>query len=338
MPYLNDHPYLQLNDTCNIMSQTLLCIFVSHNLIVNIFEVNSIIKSYLEIWDPNLELSFITCEKLKCIFCNDFDNLIDAFFPSSIYINGYNFLYIDQVKPQEYFLFVCSFIFFPISQVISLLLSICRVYSNVFVKKEQMNQILKIANSLPLTEADSKALYFQSQTFVADCPADTYSIKIFNTYLKSLFSFNVFINSLKEKLTNIAIGYYEYEIIQKRRTYLIMNPFTDNIPPESCKSYLYRKLFTHSMPPYHFDYILPSENSLNMENMLLIMKRYFGYAYRMKNSQPTLHSSSNLISTSSSARSHSFVKTSNSGVYKRTQHSKTGKTTVNMSPSKIVPL
>lgn len=173
------------------------------------------------------------------------------------------------------------------------------VFSNILITKEQISNILKIIKQPMFSTQEFVVLYIQSQQAIADCPSNTFSLKVFITYLESLNSFRIFFEFLRDNLIDMTIGKYEYKIIQQRRKYFIEHQLTFEIPPESCTAYLYRKVFTHSLPPYHFDYILPFKNSLEMEEMLFGVKKYFGYAYRMKSSQPLLTQSSNCSTKSS---------------------------------------
>lgn len=111
------------------MAQTLFCIFIF--IIVNNYEVNTIIKSYLLVWMNEQKHNYIPCAKLLLYFPTKYHGFIRKFFMDSIFF----LINIENVYYDYYFVFICIFTFFECSKLIPLFLSMCKIHSNVFITK-----------------------------------------------------------------------------------------------------------------------------------------------------------------------------------------------------------
>lgn len=91
--------------------------------------------------------------------------------------------------------------------------------------------------------------------------------------------------SLRISFINQILNKKMYQIIISRQNYYISHPLNILNPPrESCIKYIYRNLFTHDLPPLHFDYILPNPSTRSVDNLILALKMSNGYGFRRTSS------------------------------------------------------
>lgn len=105
------------------MAQTLFCIIILVLLlfyIVNNYEINIIESEYFKMWSNHPDLSFLPKPEILLHFPPRFRDILDYFFH-------------QQVSCNDYVLFVCLFLFFDIPQLLTILLTVCKVYSNLFI-------------------------------------------------------------------------------------------------------------------------------------------------------------------------------------------------------------
>lgn len=102
--------------------------------LVNNYEINSIHDLYLTIWYKNADNNYITINQLKQSILDSRNMFFPLFFSASILTyclyNNYN---IGEVYIDNFFQFVCTFLFFTHQQIITLLLSFAQIQSNVFI-------------------------------------------------------------------------------------------------------------------------------------------------------------------------------------------------------------
>lgn len=119
-------------------------ISMAQTLFLNKYEVNIIQESYLMLWGRNQSMNFILHSELLTEVDRSYEVLIKKFFMKRIIVTIYNLL--EEIYFDDYFMFVCVFIFYEPSQLFSLLLSLCNIHSNIFISKAQLTEISKIFN------------------------------------------------------------------------------------------------------------------------------------------------------------------------------------------------
>lgn len=108
---------------------------------------------------------------------------------------------------------------------------------------------------------------------------DSYPIKEFINYFKKSQPFNSFISEFRNILINSIFTNRVYHSLLTRMEFYYngKKPFP---PSESCSSHLTRVLFTDEPPPYHYDFKLSSPSPSSYDEMILILRRFYGYSFR----------------------------------------------------------
>lgn len=108
---------------------------------------------------------------------------------------------------------------------------------------------------------------------------DSYPIKEFINYFKKSQPFNSFISEFRNILINSIFTNRVYHSVLTRMEFYYngTKPFP---PSESCNSHLTRILFTDEPPPYHYDFKLSSPSPSSFDEMILILRRFYGYSFR----------------------------------------------------------
>lgn len=99
-------------------------------LIVNNYEVNTIISAYLTLWSRNPEKNSILKVDMESYFQPENRGFIRYFFPE------------NTISCNDFVLFVCFFLFYSTDDILSVLLAMCGVTSNLLITKEQINRFL----------------------------------------------------------------------------------------------------------------------------------------------------------------------------------------------------
>lgn len=143
---------MPLTPLCNICAEALFCIFSFIIFIVNKLEINNIIEVYLEMWGRNQLQNFVPLST----FINEFQftciPMISLFFPRG------------EVYYDKFLQFVFVIVFFNYAQLISLLLSMCKIHSNLFITSNQINQFTALFDKSIVQSLDLSAFYLNDQS------------------------------------------------------------------------------------------------------------------------------------------------------------------------------
>lgn len=217
------------------------------------------------------------------------------------------FFQTDSVSYEDYFLFLCFFIFFENSHIIQLLISMCKIYSNICVTYDQVQDFMKHFFLKEEDYDDLEDVLEKCRMDLPDYSVDTYPIKTFTQYIKSSEPFQKLILGFRNYLINFALNPKAYEnIVNREEFYYKNNNFGNNInflyPPKEpfCKK-VKRRTFSNLPAPYHFDYGLQYPNSESKDHVLLSLKQKFGYSVRKKSEHPSQSYGSPMSHSRSSA-------------------------------------
>lgn len=245
---------------------------------MNIYEVNLIMKSYVEIWSKSRTSLYVQVEQFLDCYPEETHAFFLQFFQSGI------------VTADAYFVFVCLFLFFSPSQIISICLANCRVYSNLIITTDQIDSMfqyfpketkekINVNSIITLSQSSSTPLLQQSHL------SNTIPIKPFIDYLSA----SPVIHSLLYDFQTVLIKYtislpVYYEMIQKH--FYLYNQFRLNLPhpSESCCSKINRILFTTKPSPFHYDYCLSNPTTKSMDELIVFIKTKNGYSSRPQSS------------------------------------------------------
>lgn len=106
--------------------------YIHYTLIqlVSNYEVNTIIKSYLNIWLKHPKINYIYKSELEACFKPKNRGFVNHFFLS------------DEINCNDYILFVCFFLFYHKVDIISVLIAMSGVNSNLLITREKINNFL----------------------------------------------------------------------------------------------------------------------------------------------------------------------------------------------------
>lgn len=252
--------------------------------------------SYIRLWNSDTSINFVQKTKLMAFFHCEYHGFVQLFFQT------------DTVSYEDYFLFVCFFMFFDNSHIIPLLMSMCKIYSNICVTYDQIKDFMVHFFLREEDYEDLEDVLEQCRMDLPDYSVDTYPIKTFTQYIKNSQAFNKLILEFKNYLINYTLTPQSYELISNRIDFYYKNTnnFGNNIsflhPPQEpfCEK-MKRKTFTNLPAPYHFDFGLQYPNSESKDHVLLSLKQKFGYSVRKKSEHPSLSPGSPIVHSRSSA-------------------------------------
>lgn len=119
---------------------------------MNKLEINNILEVYLEMWGRNQLQNFVPLST----FINEFQftsiPMISLFFPHG------------EVYYDKFLQFVIVIVFFNYTQLISLLLSMCKIHSNLFITSNQINQFTSLFDKSIVQSLDLSAFYLSDQS------------------------------------------------------------------------------------------------------------------------------------------------------------------------------
>lgn len=177
---------------------------------------------------------------------------------------------------------------FEYNQIISLIMSMCQIYSNIFITREQ---ITKFINTIDKTHQVDLDIFFNSHSMdLKDITTKTYSMKAFIEFINNSVSFQSIIYQLRLIVyTEIFPSKYTQNILNRYNFYTFM-PNSDEIKPkpeESCINHL-KRILRNEPNPFHYDYIIAQyTNNSNIrkgrnqvDDLLLMLKQNYGYGYR----------------------------------------------------------
>lgn len=93
-------------------------------ILVNNYEINEFQGTFLMIWSKNPNLSYIPLN----IFLSYFE------YSFQCYIRSY-FVDTDKIVFEDFFNMTCFYLFSSISRIISVLITMCKIHSNLFISK-----------------------------------------------------------------------------------------------------------------------------------------------------------------------------------------------------------
>lgn len=244
----------------------------------------SISKSYNKIAEDN---------KPHAVYKKDIFNyfssgsqFIDLFFGNGISPLVFNL--IDSIDFDDYFQFVCLFSFFNIDQVTSMLLVLSRVYSNVFITKDQ---VMKFISDYSL----STSFYYDLILLGSQTPSDTimsfderYSISNFIYLCENNLEYINYIYLLRQSMKQKIFAKTEYKTIVRR---ILCKYYPANIKytHEKCTERIIRKLFTKNPCPDDYDFGLSNPIPQCFTHVIYLLKKQFGYSNRIQFSSTTTY-------------------------------------------------
>lgn len=200
---------------------------------------------------------------------------------SRLYILFYNYQIAD-IYYDDYFQFVCLFLFFDVDRLILLFLSLTHIHSNIFITNRQLARFINgfylnndsFSNLITVISSQSNSALSETK--------DAYYLKEFTKYLKGSTYFNSMIEEIKFKLATTVLNPTIYNNIKIRLEYFYHNPDSMNkpSPTETCKNKIVRELFTNDPPPFLYDYhVAVPENKL-FDEMIYNLRQGHGYGAR----------------------------------------------------------
>lgn len=104
--------------------------------------------------------------------------------------------------------------------------------------------------------------------------------------------------------------------IMKDRIYFYYNRFNNKIlpPKEKCSTKLHRIIFSRRPPPYYYDYRIEGRSLAGKCNIVLLMRKRFGYGKRKQSSRPSLMKPTEVKLSLVSVQSTQSDKTSNNEI------------------------
>lgn len=112
------------------MADCLYCIFIIL-FIVSYYDINHIIETFVRFWITDTNITYVHLTKIMVFFKPDYCGFLELFFKN------------DRVEFDDFFLFICAFLFFDNDMIISLLLSMIGIHSNIFITALQIDEFCK---------------------------------------------------------------------------------------------------------------------------------------------------------------------------------------------------
>lgn len=234
---------------------------------------------------------------------------------------------------DKYFIFVTIFLFLNPHQIVSLILSMRKVKSNIVITASQIENFLEVFDEDILSSVDLYTFKSECCLHLESCREAPYGLREFINYICSLETFMNYFKVIKVRLVAKIMPMRIYKsIINRMNFYLCIN--CEKPPQEKCTTKLYRLIFKFEPEPYHYDYSLPNPSADSIENLVLTLKHTYGYAGRKSSvllSKPQTSQSYN-----SYARSPSLVHIHNSVYLETSVIKKSVRNSI--KSAKIVPI
>lgn len=271
-----------MNESCIRMCEILFRIFyiIYFTFIVNNVEIDLIFQSYVKLWYVEPSKNYIPCSKMLNYYPFKLQGVIRMFFQDCIY-----FFYIYQIADiyyDDYFQFVCLFLFFDVDRLILLFLSLSHIHSNIFITNRQLARFVNgfylnndsFSNLITVISSQSNSALSETK--------DAYYLKEFTKYLKGSTYFNSMIEEIKFKLATTVLNPTIYNNIKIRLEYFYHYPDSINkpSPPENCKNKILRELFTNDPPPFLYDYHVAVPDNKLFDEMIYNLRQGHGYGAR----------------------------------------------------------
>lgn len=222
-----------------------------------------------------------------------------------------------MIDYPSFFVFSCVFLFFDSELILSLLLTMASINSNILITKKQIDAFSS-AYDLDKYLYDKIVSHREYYGLSSNkLPKDVIPMKQFKdycdleqSYQRSLFMLcrdlklliwnkntNEFINIFRKYQyyhnsysLNKTISLSNYSIIKSEEIELEIEKQTKSskkvgtkpvIPDEPICSKIYRILFTNLPPLYSYDYWLSDPKIEDFENIIILLKKRFGYSERI---------------------------------------------------------
>lgn len=159
---------------------------------------------------------------------------------------------LDKMTYENYFIFVCIFMFYDVLHIAMLMLSMINIFTSDYIKVEEISLFYseyEINHNL----VEICALLGIERNKDPECPLDSYLLSDFLIHLNKSKKFVDFIEEFRMKLIKVSISRGLYESIVSKCNYFYANPNCISYPSESCLGCVYRKL--QGLPkPYYSEY------------------------------------------------------------------------------------
>lgn len=214
-------------------------------------------------------------------------------------------------------MFSCVFLFFDSGLILSLLLTMSSINSNIFITKEQIDSFSS-AYDLDRNLYDKIVSHREYYGLSSNkLPKDVIPLKQFKDYCNLEQSFQkclfmlckdlkilIWKKNVKEYINifrkyqyyhnisslNKSISLSDYSSIKSEEIELELEKHTKSskkalsrpvVPVEPFCSKIYRILFTNLPPLYSYDYWLSDPKAEDFEDIIIQLKKHFGYSERM---------------------------------------------------------
>lgn len=183
-----------------------------------------------------------------------------------------------MVDHNSFFLFICTFCFFSTVQIVPLLLSMCGVYSNLFITKDQVITFFKI---YPYDKSCYKE-FIECLHPTKYIKRDRYNLKDFITSITSFTPTHNILEAFRYEIVNKILTENIFLRMRSKIDYYYTTcEFIDRpTNPETCTDRLYRVLCTTEPHPYHFNYFINSPSVADLDIILYEIKQRYGYGLR----------------------------------------------------------
>lgn len=234
-------------------------------LLLNNYEIRIYQEKYLKMWHEDESVNTVSIVSLLTMFSSKYHGIITHFFQ-----NG-------PVIYRMFFNFVSMITFFTPSHILTLLLSMIKVYSNVFITVDQINSFIS-DYSLNKNVYEDVMKYLNIHSSTRDNVS--YPLKDFRDYIECSREFMNLVIGFKNEMIKYIITMDIYNDIKNRIAFYYTHPLSTPPPPETCISKCYRRLTSQRYDPYYYDYCLPKPGYDGMDNFMLMVRQKFGYSVR----------------------------------------------------------
>lgn len=231
-------------------------------------------------WEHNKEINYVPIEHLCGYFEPKYSLLVKLFFEQSIIL----FIFLDNITYHKFFVFVCSFMFLNLQQILPILLSMCHINSNIMINVEQMELFCEIFGldgylTYLLNNLREKELDIMYINIIYSSPTTIYPIKDFNNLILycSLLIDNL--NEIRYTLVNLTIQFESLSNIFKRIDFYSDHSIHESPPSECFLTKLNRIFVLKIPPPYEFTYYIPTPK-MYISEVVTSTRQLFGYSRR----------------------------------------------------------
>lgn len=289
---------LPLKTLSTSMATTLYCMIIKYYyiIIVNIYEINIVAKSYILLWKTCESDPYLNVELLFHLYPKQYHNIIQSFF------------YDNKVYWDEYFLFICCFLFCDIYQITNLLLAMCKIHNNLIISKDQIQEFYILLSLTSKNFGETQVIYNYLDNLINNNTSSFQSIKYhlgleeqskiitklyplnnFVDYMNKSKSYQKIIIKFRQNIITSTLSLRIYKNIKLRQNFYDIYGGNKIPPSEPLISLLYRRLFTHEPPPYYYDFGLKVKKGNELNQVINGIRHIFGCSMRVRRciSMPT---------------------------------------------------